>query len=67
MIDLVTVDAAVNSEGYPGAIGFQIRVLPLRMSVTLIRVNEETGEVIRDHRGLCTDCDPGQLYIHREP
>jgi len=61
MKDLVSVNAAVNSEGYPGAIGFQTRLLPWIYPVTLIRVNEETGEVIRDHRGLCTRCDPGQL------
>jgi len=56
----MSVDVAVNSESYPGAIGFQTRLLPWVYPVTLIRVNEETGEPIRDHRGLCTRCEPGQ-------
>jgi len=61
LMDLVSDDVAVNSENYPGAIGFQTRLLPWVYPVTLIRVNEETGEPIRDDRGLCSRCEPGQL------
>jgi len=63
-LDVVSVDVAVNSESYPGAIGFQTRLLPWVYPVTLIRVNEETGEPIRDHHGLCTRCEPGQSVLH---
>jgi len=56
-------DVAVNSEGYPGAIGFQTRLLPKVYPVTLIRVDEETGEPMRDHRGLCVRCEPGLLLL----
>jgi len=52
---------AVNSESYPGAIGFQTRLLPWVYPVTLVRVNEDTGEPIRDCRGLCIRCEPGLL------
>ena len=61
MMKLIFVDVAVNSESYPGAIGFQTRLLPWIYPVTLIRVNEETGQPIRDHRGLCFRCAAGLL------
>lgn len=59
----LSIDVVVNSESYPGAIGFQTRLLPWIYPVTLIRVNEETGEPIRNHRGLCMRCEPGQLSV----
>ena len=61
MLSVVSVNVAVNFEGYPGAIGFQTRILPQAYPVTLIRVNEETGEPLRDYRGLCIRCEPGKL------
>lgn len=52
----------VNSDNTPGAIGFQTRILPFVYPVTLIRVNEETGELMRDKDGLCMRCEPGTIY-----
>lgn len=50
----------INNDNTPGAIGFQTRILPFVYPVTLIRVNEETFELVRDRNGLCMRCEPGE-------
>ena len=37
-----------------------IPILNLFYPVSIIRVNEETGEAIRDANGLCIPCGPGE-------
>jgi len=63
---MLSVGVSVNSESYPGAIGFLTRLLPWVYPVTLIKVCEETGEPVRDHRGLCVRCEAGQLLDKME-
>jgi solute carrier family 27 fatty acid transporter 1/4 len=50
---------AVNMEGKVGAVGFKSLILPSVLPVILIKVDEETGEPIRDKDGLCIECEPG--------
>ncbi|XP_072015110.1 long-chain fatty acid transport protein 1-like [Amphiura filiformis] len=50
----------VNMDGRVGAIGFNSRILPSFYPVSLIKVDEDTGEVIRDSNGLCIACKPGE-------
>lgn len=42
-----------------GACGFNSRILPYVYPIRLVRVNEETMELLRDSRGLCVPCRPG--------
>nr|XP_006814019.1 PREDICTED: long-chain fatty acid transport protein 1-like [Saccoglossus kowalevskii] len=50
----------VNTNNKPGAVGFNSRIAPWAYPIKLVRVNEDTGEVIRDPRtGLCIICEPG--------
>ena len=41
-----------------GAVGFVSRIAPAVYPVALIKVNEETGEPVRDANGLCIRCQP---------
>jgi len=55
----------VNVTGKEGACGFVSQILPIPLlnlfyPVSIIRVNEETGEAIRDANGLCIPCGPGE-------
>ena len=51
----------VNIDNHVGAVGFISRILPFIYPVTLIKVDEETGEPIRDPRtGLVMRCQPGE-------
>ncbi|XP_068620914.1 long-chain fatty acid transport protein 4-like [Battus philenor] len=49
-----------NTDGTPGAIGFLSRILPSVYPIAIIKVNEETGEPIRDSRGLCQLAKPDE-------
>lgn len=49
-----------NVEGKQGAIGRVPPYLRHRFSPALIRVDTETGEPLRDHRGLCVRCIGGE-------
>lgn len=50
----------VNVDNTVGAIGFVSRIIPSVYPISIIRVNEETGEPIRDSRGLCIPCEPNE-------
>jgi solute carrier family 27 fatty acid transporter 1/4 len=55
----------VNLTGKEGACGFVSQILPqpitnLIYPVAIIKVNEETGEAIRDENGLCIVAGPGE-------
>ncbi|XP_047544879.1 long-chain fatty acid transport protein 4-like isoform X1 [Vanessa atalanta] len=42
-----------NTDGTPGAIGFVSRIFPKVYPIAIIKVDQETGEPIRDASGLC--------------
>ncbi|CAB3361053.1 Hypothetical predicted protein [Cloeon dipterum] len=51
----------VNIDGTVGAVGFQPRLLPDFLNpMGLIKVDEETSEVLRGPDGLCFRCLPGE-------
>ncbi|KAG7254015.1 hypothetical protein CRUP_037377 [Coryphaenoides rupestris] len=43
-----------------GACGFSSRILPNFYPIRLVRVQEETMELIRNTQGLCIPCTPGE-------
>ncbi|XP_033927799.1 long-chain fatty acid transport protein 1 isoform X1 [Melopsittacus undulatus] len=49
-----------NLDGKVGACGFNSRILPGIYPIRLVKVNEDTMELIRDSRGLCIPCRPGE-------
>ncbi|OWR45591.1 long-chain fatty acid transport protein 1-like [Danaus plexippus] len=49
-----------NSDGTPGAIGFISRIFPAVYPIAIIKVDQETGEPIRDSRGLCQLAQPNE-------
>lgn len=49
-----------NMDGKVGACGFNSRILPNVYPIRLVRVDEDTMEVVRDSRGLCVPCRPGE-------
>ncbi|NXA43278.1 S27A1 protein, partial [Eudromia elegans] len=49
-----------NLDGKVGACGFNSRILPNVYPIRLVRVDEDTMEPIRDSRGLCISCRPGE-------
>ncbi|XP_059059383.1 long-chain fatty acid transport protein 4-like [Achroia grisella] len=50
----------VNFDGTPGSIGFVSRIIPGVYPIAIIKVNQETGEPIRDSRGLCQLAEPNE-------
>jgi len=54
---------SVNPDNKVGAVGFLTQIAPFLYPVTLIRVNEDTGELIRDKNGLCVRCKPGRFSL----
>ncbi|CAG0886912.1 unnamed protein product [Darwinula stevensoni] len=50
----------INVDNRIGAIGFKSLILPGILPVTLIRVDEATGEPIRNSKGMCIHCAPGE-------
>ncbi|XP_049764000.1 long-chain fatty acid transport protein 1-like [Schistocerca cancellata] len=50
----------VNIDGTVGAVGFVPRYATAVYPVILIKVDEETGEPIRDANGFCIRCNPGE-------
>lgn len=52
---------AVNIDGKIGAVGFVSVLFPSVYPVALLKVDEETREIIRDSNGLCIRCKPGKL------
>uniref|UniRef100_A0A8C4UNX6 Arachidonate--CoA ligase n=1 Tax=Falco tinnunculus TaxID=100819 RepID=A0A8C4UNX6_FALTI len=49
-----------NLDGKVGACGFNSRILPNVYPIRLVKVNEDTMELIRDASGLCIPCRPGE-------
>lgn len=49
-----------NFDNKFGACGFNSRIMPNVYPIHLIRVNEDTMELIRGPDGLCIPCKPGQ-------
>ncbi|KAM9514160.1 long-chain fatty acid transport protein 1 [Guaruba guarouba] len=49
-----------NLDGKVGACGFNSRILPGVYPIRLVKVNEDTMELIRDSQGLCIPCRPGE-------
>ncbi|XP_037297680.1 long-chain fatty acid transport protein 4 [Manduca sexta] len=49
-----------NTDGTPGAIGFVSRIFPSVYPIAIIKVNQETGEPVRDSRGLCQIANPDE-------
>ncbi|NXX99776.1 S27A1 protein, partial [Centropus bengalensis] len=52
-----------NLDGKVGACGFNSRILPNVYPIRLVKVNEDTMELIRDSRGLCIPCRPGEAGL----
>lgn len=57
---IVCIYFAVNMDGKPGACGFVPVILRHILPAYLIKVDEETGEPLRDENGLCIMCKPGK-------
>uniref|UniRef100_A0A8C7MQ43 Very long-chain fatty acid transport protein n=1 Tax=Oncorhynchus kisutch TaxID=8019 RepID=A0A8C7MQ43_ONCKI len=49
-----------NMDGKVGACGFNSRILPNVYPICLMKVDEETTELVRDRHGLCVPCRPGE-------
>uniref|UniRef100_A0A8C6VP79 Long-chain-fatty-acid--CoA ligase n=1 Tax=Naja naja TaxID=35670 RepID=A0A8C6VP79_NAJNA len=49
-----------NLDGKVGACGFHSRILPNVYPIRLVKVNEDTMELIRGTNGLCISCQPGE-------
>uniref|UniRef100_A0A672J2P5 Arachidonate--CoA ligase n=1 Tax=Salarias fasciatus TaxID=181472 RepID=A0A672J2P5_SALFA len=50
-----------NFDNKIGACGFNSQILPFIYPIRLVRVDEETMELIRGPDGVCIPCEPGQL------
>nr|XP_054769942.1 long-chain fatty acid transport protein 1-like [Lytechinus pictus] len=49
-----------NMTGQPGAVGFNSMIAPWAYPVFLIKIDPETGDIIRNSRGLCMRAKPGE-------
>lgn len=43
-----------------GACGFNSRILPNVYPIRLVRVDEDSMELVRNSQGLCVPCRPGK-------
>ncbi|KAK3088224.1 hypothetical protein FSP39_016340 [Pinctada imbricata] len=50
----------INPDNTVGAVGFTTRLVPSLYPITLIKVDERTGEHIRDRQGVCIKAKPGE-------
>ncbi|XP_057700210.1 long-chain fatty acid transport protein 1-like isoform X2 [Corythoichthys intestinalis] len=50
----------INIDGKVGACGFSSRILPSFYPIRLVRVQEDSRELLRDMQGLCIPCQPGE-------
>jgi len=50
----------MNCTGYPGAVGYMPPFLTFAIPTKIIRVDKETGEIIRGPDGLAIDSKPGE-------
>ncbi|KAI7686506.1 Long-chain fatty acid transport protein 1 [Sarcoptes scabiei] len=51
----------INVDNKEGACGFISQIAPCVYPATLIKVDENTGEPIRDNNGLCVKVKPGEI------
>jgi hypothetical protein len=49
-----------NIDNTVGAIGFVSRIIPTFYPIAIVRVDPQTGDPIRDAKGLCIRCQPGK-------
>lgn len=49
-----------NIDNTFGAIGFVSRIIPSIYPISIIRVDDVTGEPLRNAKGLCIPCQPGE-------
>ncbi|KAJ8260552.1 hypothetical protein COCON_G00162750 [Conger conger] len=49
-----------NFDNKVGACGFNSQILPFIYPIRLVRVDEETMELVRDVDGVCIPCKPGE-------
>ncbi|MXQ93449.1 hypothetical protein E5288_WYG021175 [Bos mutus] len=49
-----------NMDGKVGSCGFNSRILPHVYPIRLVKVNEDTMELLRDAQGLCIPCQTGE-------
>lgn len=49
-----------NMDGKVGSCGFNSRILPHVYPIRLVKVNEDTMELLRDAQGLCIPCKSGE-------
>ncbi|XP_038627040.1 long-chain fatty acid transport protein 1 [Tachyglossus aculeatus] len=52
--------STANLDGKVGACGFNSRILPNIYPIRLVKVNEDTMELLRDEQGLCIPCRAGE-------
>lgn len=57
---LIITFFTVNVDNTVGAIGFVSRIIPSVYPISIIRVDPQTGEPIRDAHGLCIPCKPNE-------
>ncbi|XP_066978794.1 long-chain fatty acid transport protein 1-like isoform X2 [Macrobrachium rosenbergii] len=50
----------INMDGKAGAVGFVSVLFPKVYPVALLKIDEETKEIVRDANGLCVKCQPGE-------
>ncbi|CAL1533981.1 unnamed protein product [Lymnaea stagnalis] len=50
----------VNNMNKVGAVGFTTRIAPFLYPITLIKVDPETNEIVRDKYGICVKAEPGE-------
>ncbi|CAG9854851.1 unnamed protein product [Phyllotreta striolata] len=50
----------VNIDNTVGAIGFISRIIPSVYPISIIKVDPNTGEPVRDAKGLCQTCKPNE-------
>nr|XP_053626715.1 long-chain fatty acid transport protein 4-like [Cherax quadricarinatus]XP_053626716.1 long-chain fatty acid transport protein 4-like [Cherax quadricarinatus]XP_053626717.1 long-chain fatty acid transport protein 4-like [Cherax quadricarinatus]XP_053626718.1 long-chain fatty acid transport protein 4-like [Cherax quadricarinatus]XP_053626719.1 long-chain fatty acid transport protein 4-like [Cherax quadricarinatus] len=55
-----SISNIMNIEGKPGACGFVSVLFRHAYPAYLIKIDEETGEPLRDKNGLCILCKPGE-------
>ena len=53
---------AVNIDNKIGAVGFIPRYASSLYPVALLKIDEETGELLRGSNGFCIPCKPGEYY-----
>uniref|UniRef100_A0A2K6V1F0 long-chain-fatty-acid--CoA ligase n=1 Tax=Saimiri boliviensis boliviensis TaxID=39432 RepID=A0A2K6V1F0_SAIBB len=55
-----------NFDSQVGACGFNSRILSFVYPIRLVRVNEDTMELIRGPDGVCIPCQPGDVLVMDE-